>query len=275
MEDGVRAGVRRCEEVLLIGGSTRIPYIREMIQKLFGGRINEIVNPDEAVASGAAIVAAMKDQNAKGYLPPFVINEITARPLGMKVFNKSYPLIAMKSRLPADHVIRLTGLAGHLELFVELYDGAVVMGTVTVSGLNPFPSENPIADVKFEVDISGMLLLTVTERTMRMSPGKLDVKFSGLLSRIVLKRLVDKAASRISNVSRESSEYSKLVAIKNIEQYVIIQLPEAIRQRETEISGVWTRIEETKKWIQENEDKSTDELRKKLNEMQIACEKVL
>jgi molecular chaperone DnaK len=126
------------DTVVLAGGSTRMPMVREMIQRIFGKEPATDINPDECVALGAALTAAIESSRLAGEAPPVDIrtHDVTSHSLGMVAFRDgrlhNSVIIERNSRIPCDRT---------RDTFVTTHDGQTTMDLWLVQGENPDPLE--------------------------------------------------------------------------------------------------------------------------------------
>ncbi|NOY27536.1 MAG: Hsp70 family protein [Oligoflexia bacterium] len=134
--DDAKVRPQDIDTVLLAGGSTRMPMVRELIRRLFQREPATDINPDECVALGAALTAALESARLTGDRPPIDIrtHDVTSHSLGMVVYrdNKMHnsPIIRRNSRIPCEHT---------RDNYVTTHDGQSTMDLWLVQGENPDP----------------------------------------------------------------------------------------------------------------------------------------
>ena len=159
------------DEIILIGGATRMPVVRRAVTRLFGRFPNATVNPDEAVALGAAIQAGLKSRDAD--LKEVVVTDVCPYSLGIEVAREGLgnqvetgffqPVIERSTVIPASRVHNFQTMRdSQKQVDVNIYQGEsrrvsdnVLIGSVTV----PVPrakAGHPF-DVRFSYDVSGLL----------------------------------------------------------------------------------------------------------------------
>jgi molecular chaperone DnaK len=137
LEDA-KLGVDDIDTVVLAGGSTRMPMIREMIRGIFGREPATDINPDECVALGAALTAAIESSRIAGEAPPIDIrtHDVTSHSLGMVVYREARlynsRIIERNSRIPCER---------SRDDYVTTHDGQTTMDLWLVQGENPDPLE--------------------------------------------------------------------------------------------------------------------------------------
>ncbi|MDP2313014.1 MAG: Hsp70 family protein [Pseudomonadota bacterium] len=137
LEDA-KLSVDDIDTVVLAGGSTRMPMVREMIRNLFGRDAATDINPDECVALGAALTAAIESSRASGEAPPVDIrtHDVTSHSLGMVVYREgrlyNSRIIERNSRIPCERT---------RDDYVTTHDGQTTMDLWLVQGENTDPLE--------------------------------------------------------------------------------------------------------------------------------------
>jgi molecular chaperone DnaK len=150
------------DEVVLVGGSTRIPMVQKLVKDFFGREPNRSVNPDEVVAVGAAIQAAVLSGDVKDIL----LLDVSPLTLGIKVEGGlMVPLIKRNSHIPAKHSqVFSTAADNQPAVTVEVFQGERPMaednrklGNFDLTGIPPAPRGVPQVEVTFDVDANGIL----------------------------------------------------------------------------------------------------------------------
>jgi Fe-S protein assembly chaperone HscA len=158
------------QEVVLVGGSTRIPYVRRRVEEFFSRKPHTELNPDEVVAMGAAIQADILTSNRKHML----LLDVVPLSLGIETLGGAVAkLIHRNSTIPCRATERYTTARdGQTSVDINIYQGereltkdCRSLGRFRLSGLPPMPAQLPQIDVTFLVDANG--LLTVTAREQR------------------------------------------------------------------------------------------------------------
>ncbi|MCX7699335.1 MAG: molecular chaperone DnaK [Gemmataceae bacterium] len=157
------------DEVVLVGGSTRIPYVRQRVAEFFGKPPHTELNPDEVVALGAAIQADILAGGRRDML----LLDVVPLSLGIETFGGAVDkLIHRNSTVPAQATARYsTQFDGQTAIQINIYQGerelakdCRKLGTFTLSGIPPMPAMMPQVDVTFLVDANGMLTVRAKEQ---------------------------------------------------------------------------------------------------------------
>ncbi|MFZ5352354.1 MAG: molecular chaperone HscC [Bacillota bacterium] len=187
------------DAVILIGGATRMPIIRSTVTKMFGRLPYANINPDEAVALGAAIQAALKERNEAlsevilTDVCPYTLGTNVAKLVGSGYHESGYflPIIERNSPIPVSRVERLYTIKdGQTAVHVEVYQGESrkVENNIKLGELNinvpPAPAGEQAIDVRYTYDINGILEVEVTtvntgskrRIVIEKSPGSMSEK---------------------------------------------------------------------------------------------------
>jgi molecular chaperone DnaK len=157
-----RVKTKDIDEVVLVGGSTRIPKVQQLVKEFFGREPNRSVNPDEVVAVGAAIQAAVLGGEVKDIL----LLDVTPLTLGIKVEGGILaPLIGRNSTIPTRKAqVFSTAADNQSGVTVEVYQGERPMaednrklGNFDLSGIPPAPRGVPQIEVAFDLDQNGIM----------------------------------------------------------------------------------------------------------------------
>lgn len=169
--------VRDIDEIILVGGATKLPIVRNFVAKLFGRLPNTNINPDEAVALGAAVQAAMKERNQS--IKEIVLTDVCPYTLGTNVSVKRqndyyesghfFPIIDRNTVIPVSRTERLYTLYDNQnKIDVEILQGEsrfaknnLLLGELTVD-VPKKPAGEEAIDVTYTYDINSILEVEVT-----------------------------------------------------------------------------------------------------------------
>jgi L1 cell adhesion molecule like protein len=249
-------------EVVLVGGSTRIPKIQEMLSGFFQGKaLNRSVNPDEAVAYGAAVQAAILAGVRDPKLQEVLLVDVCALSLGIETAGGVMTvLIERNSKIPCKKAKTFTTYSDNQPgVNIVIYEGERSrtrdnnkLGDFHLEGIAPAPAGVPQIEVEFNIDANGIMSVSATDQA---SKNKKDIRIDsrkGRLSNEEIERMVREAEQHKS----EDEAFRKRTEVKSRLETLANELNKNNK----------TRGEELRAWLNQNEDASVDELEHKLNE---------
>ena len=241
------------DEVILVGGSTRIPAIQEKVKEIFGKEPNKSVNPDEVVALGAAIQGGV----LAGDVDDVLLLDVTPLSLGIETLGSvSTKLIERNTTIPtkksqvfstaADNqtTVEIHVLQGEREMAAD----NKTIGRFHLSDIPPSPRGVPQIEVTFDIDANGILNVSAQDKATGKEQS-IRIEASSGISEAEIEKMV--------NDSKKNEQKDK----EKREQIDIINQSEHL-------------LYETEKNIKENDDKLADEDKSLLNEKLDSLKKV-
>ncbi len=258
------------DEVVLVGGQTRMPLIQQRVKEFFGKEPRKDINPDEVVAVGAAIQAGI----LQGEIREILLIDVVPLTLAIETLGGiAHPMIPKNTPIPVSKKEIFTTAADNqtqVEIHVVQGERPLAQDNKTLArfildGIPPAPRGVPQIEVTFEVDINGILTVTAVD------------KATGRSQSVKITNSVNLSKEEIEKLKKEAELYAaqdmlkrKLAEAKNQAENLIYQANKIIKEYENKISP--DLIERIKNKIQELEEikekaSSAEEIESKIKEL--------
>jgi heat shock protein 5 len=278
------------DEVVLVGGSTRIPKIQELIKDYFNGKEpNKGVNPDEAIAYGAAVQGGILGGEISEAIQGVLLIDVTPLTLGIEIMGKHMGKIIPKgTKLPAKisniittHKDNQTFVTIHiLEGERPLSKDNHSLGKFDLKGIAEAPSGKPNIEVTFEVDENSILTVSAVEKGTGKSEKMVVTNDSGRLTKAEIEKMIREA--------QEFAEQDKIAKQKfdaktSLENY-IYSIKNTLEDKEkgdgeilseTEKQTINDAVKDQKEWLNDNQDSEKGDYENRLKHLQKICNPIV
>jgi len=226
-------------DVLLVGGMTRMPKVQETVQSTFGRKPSKAVNPDEAVALGAAIQGGV----LAGEVKDILLLDVTPLSLGIetlggvmtKLINRNTTIPTKKSQVFS------TAADGQTQVEIKVHQGEremaannKLLGQFSLVGIPPAPRGVPQIEVTFDIDANGIVNVSARD------------KGTGKEQQIVIQSSGGLSKDDIENMVKQAEEFAEADKVKK-------EMVETVNQAESAIHDIESKMEEFKEQLPSDE----------------------
>lgn len=227
----------KIDEILLVGGSTRMPKVAQIVKEIFGKEGSKGVNPDEAVAVGAAIQGGILGGDVKDVL----LLDVTPLSLGIETMGEVFtPLINRNTTIPTrKSQVFSTAADGQTAVSIHVLQGERSMakqnrtlGRFDLIGIPPAPRGMPQIEVTFDIDANGIVHVSAKD----LGTGKeqhIRIESSSGLSESEIDRMVKEAEANAENDKKEREK----VEVRNEADSMIYQTEKALKDVGDKVNG--------------------------------------
>ncbi|KAL7291459.1 hypothetical protein TKK_0014727 [Trichogramma kaykai] len=239
-------------DVLLVGGMTRVPKVQQTVQEIFGRQPSRAVNPDEAVAVGAAVQGGV----LAGDVTDVLLLDVTPLSLGIETLGGVFTrLITRNTTIPTKKSqVFSTAADGQTQVEIKVHQGEREMasdnkqlGQFTLVGIPPAPRGVPQIEVTFDIDANGIVHVSARD------------KGTGKEQQIVIQSSGGLSKDEIENMVKNAEQYAKEDRIKK-------ERVEAVNQAEGIVHDTEAKMEEFKAQLPQEECDKLRELVAKMKE---------
>jgi len=267
------------DEVILVGGQTRMPKVGQMVQDLFGKEPKRDLNPDEAVAMGAAIQAGVLGGDVKDVL----LLDVTPLSLGIETMGGVMTkLIEKNSTIPTNQSqIFSTAADNQSAVTVHVLQGErdvananKSLGQFNLEGISPAPKGQPQIEVTLDIDSDGILHVSAKDKNTGKEQSITIKASSGLSDEEVEKMIKDAEAH-----ADEDKQFQELVTSRNMAESLIYSTKQSLEDLKDEVSedeksAIEAAIKETEEAIKGDDKEVIDAKSQSLSEKaQVLAEK--
>jgi molecular chaperone DnaK len=263
-------------EVVMVGGMTRMPLVQKKVKEFFGKELNMSVNPDEVVAMGAAVQAGVLG----GEVRDILLLDVTPLTLGIETLGGvATPIIERNTTIPTSKS-QVFSTAADSQPSVEIHvlqgerpmaSDNKTLGRFILDGLPPAPRGVPQIEVKFDIDANGILNVHAKDKATNREQKIVITASSGLS-----KEEVEKMKKEAELHAEEDKKKKENVEIKNQADAVVFTTEKLIKEsgdkmKPEDIKELQDKVEDLKK-IKDTDQ--IDLMKKKMEELNVVAQKI-